>query len=205
MTAAGRGWRGDEHGFTLLEIMVSLVILGALMAGLAQGVRFGVRAWDSQIGAVGRNADLDTTDRTLRSLMTDMQPPAAPDQPSLQGTAHSVQFVSELPAGAPVRWSRLAAITLLVDHDRLLLRWSEQPHAKLLGPAPPIHDDLLLAGIAALTLSYRARAGTWSNSWTTPSLPQLIRIHLEFQPGSTRRWPDILVAPMRDSISETGE
>jgi general secretion pathway protein J len=200
MTAPAR-----QSGFTLLEIMVALAVLAALLAGLAQGVQFGIRAWDNQIGNVARNADLDTTDRTLRVLLTRMQPPAAPDRPSLLGAADDMQFVSELPAGAPVVTTRLAALELRVDAHRLVLRWSEQPHAKLIGPRPPTHEEVLLDGIAGLKLSYRARSGTWSNTWNTAELPQLIRIHLDFAPGSTRRWPEILVAPMRDSISETGE
>jgi general secretion pathway protein J len=195
----------DDAGFTLLEILVSLVVLAALLAGLAQGAQFGVRAWNSQIGAVARNADLDTTDRTLRTLMTRMQPPAAPDRPSVRGGAHEVEFVSELPPGAPVIWTRLAAITLTVAGHRLLLRWSEQPHAKLQGPPPKTHDEVLLDGVKGLELSYRNRAGAWSKSWVVATLPQLIRIHIDFMPDSARRWPDILVAPMRDSISETGE
>jgi hypothetical protein len=116
-----------------------------------------------------------------------------------------MQFVSELPAGAPVVTTRQAALDLLVESHRLVLRWSEQPHAKLLGPKPPLHQEVLLDGLEDLKLSYRARSGAWSNSWNTPELPQLIRIHLDFAPGSSRRWPEILVAPMRDSISETGE
>jgi len=197
--------RAGERGFTLLEIMVALVVLAALLAGLAQGVQFGIRAWNNQIGNVARNADLDTTDRTLRTLMTRMQPPAAPDKPSLLGGDNTAQFVSELPAGAPVVVTRLAAISLQVDDHHLVLHWSEQPHAKLLGPRPPVHTEVLLDNVAAISLAYRARSGTWSKSWNTAELPQLIKIHLDFPPGSSRRWPDILIAPMRDSISETGE
>jgi general secretion pathway protein J len=203
LDAASR--EASEDGFTLLEIMIALVVFAALMAGLAQGVQFGVRAWNNQIGNVARNADLDTADRTLRVLLTRMQPPAAPDRPSMEGGAAAMQFVSELPAGAPVTWTRLASITLLLKDHRLLLRWAEQPHAKLLGPPPQAHDEVLLDGVGKLALSYRARSGSWSTTWTAATLPQLIRIHLEFGAGSVRRWPDILVAPMRDSISETGE
>ena len=185
--------------------MVALVVLAALLVGLAQATQFGIRAWNNQVGTVGRNADLDTTDRTLRVLLTRMQPPAAPDRPSMQGSPDHMTFVSELPQGAPVAVTRLAALDLLVSDRRLLLRWHEQPHARLIGPPPPVHEEVLLDGIAALALSYRARSGAWTATWSEPTLPQLIRIKLGFREGSTRRWPDILVAPMRDSVSETGE
>ena len=34
------------RGFTLLEVLAALAVLGLLLAGLAQGVQFGLRAWD---------------------------------------------------------------------------------------------------------------------------------------------------------------
>jgi general secretion pathway protein J len=198
--------RTREAGFTLLEILVALLVLGLLMAGLAQGTAFGVHAWNTQIGYVARNSDLDGADRILRLLLARMQPPAAPDRPSMKGQADAMQFVSEMPRGAPTEATKLASITVRIDSEhRLMLDWSEQPHAVLIGPKPPVHEEVLLDGVATLAISYRARTGTWSNSWTTPTLPQLIRIHIGFGTNSTRRWPDIVVAPMRDSISETGE
>ena len=39
---------GRDAGFTLLEVLVSLVVTGLILAGLAQGFRFGVAAWDAQ-------------------------------------------------------------------------------------------------------------------------------------------------------------
>lgn len=199
-----RGADRRQSGFTLLEVLVALVVLALLMASLAQATRFGVRAWNTQSATVLRNADLDTVDRTLRTLIARMQPPAEPDQPSLQGTAHEMQFSSALPDGAGAGATRIAAIGLLVDGSRhLLLRWTPQPHAKLLGAPPPVHQDVLLDDVSGMDLSYRGRDGTWSDSWRTPTLPQLVRIHLAL--AGHRRWPDILVAPMRDSISETGE
>ena len=33
------------NGFTLLELLIALTVLGFLLAGLAQGVHFGLLAW----------------------------------------------------------------------------------------------------------------------------------------------------------------
>ena len=61
-------------GFTLLEILVVLAVLGILFAGLAQGGRFVSLAWDRHVRLIEQNADLDTVDRLLRSIIERAKP-----------------------------------------------------------------------------------------------------------------------------------
>ncbi|WP_457836108.1 PulJ/GspJ family protein, partial [Staphylococcus aureus] len=63
-----------ERGFTLLEILVALVVLGFLLAGLAQGTRFGLQAWGMQTRNVLRQADMDGTYRVLRAMVEAADP-----------------------------------------------------------------------------------------------------------------------------------
>ena len=58
-----------QAGFTLLEIMVALVVFGILVAGLAQGVQFGLRAWNGQTALIAQRGDMDAGDRALRGLI----------------------------------------------------------------------------------------------------------------------------------------
>ena len=204
---AGRAISGEvmgvprAAGFTLLEILVSLAILAAILAGLAQGVHFGLTAWNTQVATIGRTASLETMDRTLRTLISVADPVGTPDQPSLVGAAHRISVDTMLPPGAPVRWTRRANVALLVSHHALVLRWSEQPHASLIGPAPPVHQEILLPGVESVDFSYQDATGTWTDSWTGGDLPLLVRIHLAFPGKSTERWPDMLIAPRRDALN----
>lgn len=192
-----------QRGFTLLEVLVALVVLAFLMAGLAQGVQFGVRAWNTEVAAAGRSAELSTTDRILRRLVSAMEPPSDSDEKSMSGTPEAMRFTADLPKGAPTGPLRTAAITLMVDDQhRLILRWVPKPHAALLGPPPGSHDSILMTGVQTLTLSYRRVTGVWTGQWDRNDLPMLIRIHLIFTKPAARHWPDILIAPMRDNISE---
>jgi prepilin-type N-terminal cleavage/methylation domain-containing protein len=68
---------GREHGFTLLELLVSLVIFGLLLAALGQGTRFALAARQSQTHQIEVDADLDTVDRTVRHLINTSRIPAA--------------------------------------------------------------------------------------------------------------------------------
>ncbi len=42
-----------QAGFTLMEILVALVVLGILMARLGQGMHLGMAAWTRQAVLVG--------------------------------------------------------------------------------------------------------------------------------------------------------
>ena len=94
-------WRGrGQAGFTLLEIMVALVVFGFLLAGLIQGVQFGLRAWNGQTALIAQRGDLDAVDTTLRGLIESMDPGSATEAPNIVGLPHAVAFTTTLPAGA---------------------------------------------------------------------------------------------------------
>ena len=49
----------QDSGFTLMETLVALVVLGFIVAGLAQGLRFGLVAWDRQAVVIDRDGAPD--------------------------------------------------------------------------------------------------------------------------------------------------
>jgi general secretion pathway protein J len=197
-----------QHGFTLLEILVALVVLGFLMIALTQGVQFGLRSWDLQARTIARRGDLDAIDRTLRGLIEHMDPGSPTEALPIQGNAASLAFTTELPLAAGALSTRLADVALGVDGaHRLLLRWTPHLHAVRFGPAPPPQQTELLRGVDHLDLSYwrrasRRAAAAWLGAWTEAAPPGLVRIRLVFPEGDARHWPDIVAAPMRDRAQE---
>jgi general secretion pathway protein J len=187
-------------GFTLLEILVALAVLGFLLLGLTQGARFGLAAWDSQARLLGRTGDLQVADRTLRRLLSRLVPLDDDRRPGLRGAAHRLDAVTELPAmmAAP---TRQAVVTLGLDEaGRLMLRWTPYLHARWLGPPPAPQASELLRGVEGLDIAYWSGApgGGWVSSWAGTDLPALLRIRLRFGREDGRRWPDIIVAPKRE-------
>jgi general secretion pathway protein J len=191
--------RRTDGGFTLLEIIVALVVFGLLLAGLSQGVRYGLQAWQSQVRLAGRQTDLDAVDRTLRHMIRVMDPGSGMDPAPVTGSRDRLSFVTSLPAapgtdGTPQR----VTATLLLDAHRLELRWQPDLHATWLQRPPPGQQTLLEPNVAGLTLSYWQPQGGWVSAWRGPNLPALVRLRVTFPPGDARHWPDIVIAPLLD-------
>ena len=55
---------GSAAGFTLLEILVVMAVLGLLLATLAAGTRFGLRAWQAGARLTAGRGDVDAVEPT---------------------------------------------------------------------------------------------------------------------------------------------
>ena len=192
-------------GFTLLEMLVALVVLGFLVVGLTQGVRAGLALWHAQRHRLTETADLDAVARMLRSLLTQM--PAIPmSEPvnSINGAAVAkgsedrFAFVGDLPTGFGM--TRRADITLGFTHQSLVLFWTPHRHEIWLTPQPTLAETGLVHGIERLELAYwgapaPGQPAGWQARWDGPEPPDLVRLRLIFAKGDRRRWPDLIAAP----------
>lgn len=194
-----------QGGFSLLEMLVVLIVLGFLMLGLNQGVRTGLAFWTVQSRQVGGTAELDTTARILRMLLTGLpiapaaaiNPGAAPMALAFAGSADHLTFVGDLPTGLGA--ARRADITVELRGGRLVLAWSPHIH-EVTSTKPAMTETELLRGVARFELAYwgitapDVPAG-WLAQWDGPAIPQLVRIRVTFAKGDSRHWPDMIVAP----------
>jgi general secretion pathway protein J len=191
-------------GFTLLELLTALVVLGFLVVGLAQGLRFGVQAFGHQSQVLSAESELDATDRTLRRLIEQMEP-GGRGVAEIVGDAKTLRFSTEMPAPAEASGTRRVWALLKVDRaNRLVLQWSPNRHAQPLGPPPAPAETVLVERVDHLDLAYALPPGAgsgWVSSWKSVTPPRLVRIHIGFARGDVRRWPDILAAPMRDQTA----
>jgi len=193
-------------GFTLLEILVALAVLGLLMAGLVQGLRTGVAAWNNQTRVLAARGDVDATDRTIRTLIARMNPGGASGRPPiLRATARSLTFTTTMPDAADALPSRVADVTLIVDDaHQLALLWA--PHVRSLvtaaataTPPPTPEKVVLLRDVDRLEFAYwQDGQQGWQSEWRGVSLPKLIRVRILLPPALGRVIPDIVVSPMRN-------
>ena len=197
-TVMHSGRRARASGFTLLEVLVALAILGFLMVGLTYGLRAGLALWAAQQRHLNETAELDSAARVLRTILSRI--PMAEGRPiaRLKGSTDSFAFVGELPTG--LGNTRLADMRLTLDHNSLALFWTPYRHQLSAAAAPaPIETDLI-PRVAGIELAYYGpptpnEPPRWQADWDALYPPDLIRVRLVFPAGDVRRWPDLLVAP----------
>ena len=193
----------QNSGFTLLEVLVALVVLGFILVGLGAGAQFGQRATTMQAQSIAAHVDLDSSDRILRRLVAAMDPGTTTEPPRLTAGPTSLGFTTDLgQAAAMLSGNGQADIGLGVDAaHRLVLRWTPALHAVTLGPPPPPATAVLLEGVERVEFAYWAHSengsGGWVTRWTEKDIPPLIRIRLVFPAESGRRWPDIIAPTER--------
>jgi general secretion pathway protein J len=91
---------GGRRGFTLLEVLIAVLVLGLLILLLDQGFAFGVRAAATQQRAQARHGDLEAVDRTIRNMIGQADPGMLPQTAPFRGTASSLTWATVLPDAA---------------------------------------------------------------------------------------------------------
>ena len=192
-----------DRGFTLLEILVALVVLGMVLAGIAGGVQFGERAADMQARSIAAHADMGAADRLLRRLIAAMDPGTQSETPQISAGAAAFGFTTDLGSAASALGEGEADIGLGVDAGhRLVIRWTPALHAfRLAPPAAAANGGAArwrAAGRVRVLGPRRGRGGCLGDPLVTEKdIPPLVRIRLFFEPGTHRTWPDIIAATQR--------
>jgi general secretion pathway protein J len=197
-----------QQGFTLLELLVSMMLLALIMSLLLGGLQLASRASEAgaeraeALGHVGlAQAWLRSEIARARPLV--LRPEQGEPRLAFRGEPQRLQFVSQL---SPHHGGALYAIALLVDrrHEkpRLSLRYQPlYPDALELPDWEGGEELILLDGIAAAELGYYGRAGAtepaeWHASWERmDTLPDLVRLVVEW-PDGRAAWPEFIAAPL---------
>ena len=197
-------------GFTLVELLVALTLLGLLSGLVFGGFRFGVRAWERVDAHVDHASEIQWAQAFLRRRLSE----AAPVRPATKQRNRPVLFEGTS--------TTLAFVTVLAVHGevgghsvlKLDLRRRDGAGALILGWAPhrfdaedldvqELDERVLIDGVERVEFAYFGRADPeqarpgWRDEWRDAErLPRLVRIRLEFTKASRRHWPELVVAPM---------
>jgi general secretion pathway protein J len=202
-------FRCRSPGFTLLEILVAITLLGLLATLLSGGLRLGTRVWHRGEDQLQALAAIQSAHGLMRRQLAEAVPLTTPDDGEsrvrFEGMPTFVRFVGTAPAEVMVGGHY--EVTLGLSHDdvaqHLVMAW------RLLGGS---EDDalagadreqvVLLRDVAALSFAFfgtedEDETPQWHEMWVESSrLPRLIRIMVYFPDGDPRLWPALVVAPM---------
>jgi general secretion pathway protein J len=198
------------RGFTLLELLIALSLLGMMLVLLFGGLRLGMRSWDAAQGSVDTLSTVRAVEGFLRREFSQIHPYRfrGPDvQPTLAflGEQERVSFVAPMPQRIGGGGLHLMSIALERDAQGQRIVWRAQPLAaglrdfSTLAQSPEqvlISKELL--NVEYLGLSYFGRPGNapapfWSERWDDPQrLPALIRVQVRLKSGEP--WPEFVVA-----------
>lgn len=208
-------------GFTLLELLVAMTVLGVLTGLLATGLSFGTRIWEREQTQLEQWAEMQLVEDVLRRTVGEAWPLNVPTVADTEGvafvgTSNSINFLGPPPAqsqaGGIYQYGLLSRTGS--EGASLVLTWRlHSPDgtqrqgrrglvARIRRQASGEHKEVVLIdGVTNVEFSYFGGGGDdieprWSNRWEDAAkLPMLVRMHVRFPAGDRRRWPDLVIAP----------
>jgi general secretion pathway protein J len=197
---------GTQSGFTLIEIIVAMVLLGAMMLMLYSGLTFALRGWDAGDTNGRRTADRRIGENFLRRDLIELFPMRF-KEPALvkfafEGEAQRLRFVSSRPAGAAT--GGLSLVGLEVEHDAagksrhlMMRRAMPDDEAKDFAPLERSERTLLIADVDSVAFAYFGSENDfaepkWLDAWPHVSrIPQLVRMRVKTADGT--QLPEFIV------------
>jgi general secretion pathway protein J len=201
LTKAPTPLRHDADGFTLLELLIAIALLGLLTTILLAGFRFETRQVDRQATRLARSAKLADAYAFLRAHLAAARPIVGVNSSGtaivFDGRSAVVSFVDAAPQSA--LGDGLYLYSVEVASRQLRIHW--RPFDGAVSDAiDEAGDDLmLLKDVSHADLKYYgslvpASGPAWYGEWRNAAdLPTLIQLNLVFADGE--RAPALVVAP----------
>ena len=200
-------------GFTLVELLVALIVLGFISVLMLGGLRFGARAWEAGGARIERVADVQVAQRFLRRQIAAARPLASRQDGhataiGFEGDGEEMRLIAPLPAYLAL--GGLYRISLFVDEhdgrDRLMLTWQLHQSEKdddirpAEGQESVLIDDVLDVEFEYFALGPEDGDGEWLDQWVAEDgLPALVRVRVKFDEDDARRWPELVIKMMVDA------
>jgi len=197
-------------GFTLLEVLLSVMLLALLIAGAYSGIHAATNAMHAGEAAIDRTDRLRTAQEFLRHQLSRMLPLVWASNEAngqayvFEGDDHSMRYVAPMPGYLSKGGPYVQTLELVRGSDGLQLQFTdamlngfEVEKAKNEKVEPVMLLDRIRSGrFLYRTLDDQGNLADWSSSWPDPGVtPLAVRIELVMQPGVQVPWP-VLDVPM---------
>jgi general secretion pathway protein J len=192
--------RRREAGFTLIELVVAMALLGIMMLLLYGGLNFSLRSWDAGDVNGRRTADRRIGENFLRRELSELFPMRWKEPMTLkfafEGERNRMRFVSSRPAG--ISAGGLALVGLEVENEGgagrkrnlVMRRAMPDDEAKDFGPLDRAERNVLIGDIDSVSFEYFGAendftAPQWTDAWTFPHrVPEMVRMRIKDSDGA---------------------
>ncbi len=205
-----------QAGFTLLEVLLVIMLLGLLLAGAYSGISASVKAMRAGEAAIERIDKIRTVQEFLRRQISHILPypylQDATKREIFSGSASNMRFVAPMPGylshgGAYVQTLEFMPAEngeqRLVFTSTLLNGFSMDKYG-----GTEIDTVVLLERIREGKFSYRGldQQGhllEWSSNWSDPGVtPLLVGIDVTLASGAQIQWPSMAIPLMMDATGQ---
>lgn len=202
MVAERRGPGRRQTGFTLLELVVAITLMGLVLVVLYSGLRLGLNGWDSGERRAEASNRLRSVQEFLRrqlaQSMTVYQTEANEKRNKIvvfAGEAAAIEFVA--PMLIHLGQGGLYRVRVETDDGQMRIRW--RPYLPGDPTAGEEREAVLLDGVSDVEWAYFGperdddqEPPRWRSEWANQERrPLLVRLNLILRGES---WPDLVVA-----------
>lgn len=209
--------RGRESGFTIVEMLASLVIMAMIAEMMISGISAGRRVWERTDAATEAAEVIGGAQMLLRQRLQHIYPVTRfntmPPNVDFDGETTSIFFLAQPRLAQSPSALRRYKLWLSPRGELVLSSASDVA----LDPTKPDENLVLLTDVQALDIAYygpvpspprasnfesfgkpkTATPSEWQLQWVKRiEAPSLVRVHVAFAPGDNRVWPDLLVKPV---------
>lgn len=205
---------GRARGFSLLELLIAITLLGFILTLLFAVFRTSQRSWDAAEQRIEEVSRMQTARRFLDNTLTRAYPFAWKKLPektlAFAGQPQRLDFITELPAhlgGGGLQQVTLAVETVEGNEGVQQLVFRNAPLDREAAGFPPAaagEAHVIVEQARGIRFSYYGpepsaldkvpvAPSRWSGEWLNAKrLPKMVRIEIDTDPA----WPDLFIVPM---------
>lgn len=196
-----------DYGFTLIEMLVSLAILGMMATMLLGGLQTVGRFANRTVAQIDADDTVVAAQRLLRDRIEQLRPTINPNSAvaivDANGDEGNFNFIAPpLARAEPDSLWRYRIVVTAAGDLLLLTANSLDDRYNFTAPDDAGWQPLtLLNNVRTVRINYFGErlagfGSSWQVNWIQrPQPPALVRIRVSFRDGDRRRWPDLVIRP----------
>jgi general secretion pathway protein J len=207
-----------RHGFTLIEVLIAMTLLGIMVVLLFSSMKICADSWqkgEKKISEVNETAIVYQFFQHHLSNTLPLWNDSSDEENKMfgfQGKNQELQFVSSFPASAKKAGLQLFSLNLIRDGNEQVIQVSITPfYPTLDGENWRKEEVTLLRHVRSFSLSYYVidetqpePEGNWQEEWIDQeTLPRLVKIKIERDGDNF--WPEMIVELKSESVSSNSD